>query len=188
MAMDEFSLTKEMRQRAGYQEILGETLAKFEFFQHGWHPYSRFLDVDKVDLLLRRRNGGDIQYREVQVKFGKLYACRSQWERNLFSRTSWRFFSEKNLTDLEERGGLFLAYVLAPDDGFKGDMFVFPMGDFIKTIRAADRLANGNYRVYISRTVDETRWYVRRRWTFSTLDNASVIDVSKYYRNFGCLE
>jgi hypothetical protein len=46
---------KEMKQKAGHQEILGETLAKFEFFENGWHPYSRFLDVDKVDLILRRR-------------------------------------------------------------------------------------------------------------------------------------
>jgi hypothetical protein len=48
------------RRRAGHQEILGETLAKFEFFQHGWHPYSRFLDVDKIDLILRRRRGADV--------------------------------------------------------------------------------------------------------------------------------
>jgi len=32
-----------MRSRAGYYEILGETYAKFEFFEKGWNPYSRFL-------------------------------------------------------------------------------------------------------------------------------------------------
>lgn len=186
--MDEFSLTKEMRAKAGHQEILGETLAKFEFFQHGWHPYSRFLDVDKVDLLLRRRDANNFRYREVQVKFGKLYECRSKWERDLFSCTSWRFFSEKNLTDLLEHPGLFLAYVLAPDDGFKGDMFVLPAEEFVEIVKAADRLNNGNYRVYISRSVSDSRWYVRRRWKFSALDASSVIDVSKHYRNFNCLD
>ena len=47
-----------MRSRAGHYEILGETYAKFEFFEKGWNPYSRFLDVDKVDLILRRRIEG----------------------------------------------------------------------------------------------------------------------------------
>jgi hypothetical protein len=54
MTDDDFP-TRAMKQKAGHQEILGETLAKFEFFQNGWHPYSRFLDIDKVDLILRRR-------------------------------------------------------------------------------------------------------------------------------------
>ena len=71
--MEDIVPTAEMRRRAGHQEILGETLAKFEFFQHGWHPYTRFLDVDKIDLILRRRNDSQVDYREVQVKFGKLY-------------------------------------------------------------------------------------------------------------------
>ena len=44
---------KEMKLKAGHQEILGETIAKFEFFESGWNPDSRFLDVDKVDLILR---------------------------------------------------------------------------------------------------------------------------------------
>jgi hypothetical protein len=44
---------KEIKLKAGHQEILGETIAKFEFFESGWNPDSRFLDVDKVDLILR---------------------------------------------------------------------------------------------------------------------------------------
>jgi hypothetical protein len=126
---------KEMKQRAGHQEVLGETLAKFEFFQKGWHPYSRFLDVDKVDLILRRRRGAKIEYREIQVKFGKLYPCTRAWKKPLFFSTSWRFFSEKNLTDLTERGALYVAYVLSPDDGFKGDIFIFPVQIFTDIVR-----------------------------------------------------
>ena len=44
-------IAADMRSRAGHYEILGETYAKFEFFEKGWNPYSRFLDVDKVDLI-----------------------------------------------------------------------------------------------------------------------------------------
>ncbi|HEY1931197.1 MAG TPA: hypothetical protein VGG99_04230 [Acetobacteraceae bacterium] len=86
--MNESTPTPEMKQRAGHQEILGETLAKFAFFQNGWHPYSRFLDVDRVDLVLRRRHGNTIDYRDVQVKFGKLYQCSRPWEKQLFALTS----------------------------------------------------------------------------------------------------
>ncbi len=69
--------TKDLKKKAGHLEILGETIAKVEFFENGWNPYSRFLDVDKVDLILRRRLHGRIIYREVQVKFGKLFECIS---------------------------------------------------------------------------------------------------------------
>ena len=91
-------LAADMRSRAGHYEILGETYAKFEFFEKGWNPYSRFLDVDKVDLILRRRSAtGQRIYREIQVKFGKLYPVGPAWERELFDFTSWRFFKEQEL-------------------------------------------------------------------------------------------
>ncbi len=180
---------KEMKQKAGHQEILGETLAKFEFFQNGWHPYSRFLDVDKVDLILRRRLPKGIIYREIQVKFGKLYECERAWEKQLFSCSSWRFFSEKNLDDMTKQKGLFLAYVLSPDLGFKGDMLIFPIEDFAKIVRMSDRLGNGNYRVYISRKLgDELHWFMRRQPKFNVINDETTIDVTSYYRNFSCLE
>jgi hypothetical protein len=180
---------KEMKQKAGHQEILGETLAKFEFFENGWHPYSRFLDVDKVDLILRRRLPNGTVYREIQVKFGKLYECTRPWETPLFSYSSWRFFTEKNLDDLTKQKGLFLAYVLSPDKGFKGDMFIFPIDDFAKIVRMSDKLGNGKYRVYISRKVDdELRWFVRRQPKFNIIDEETTIEVTSYYRNFQCLE
>lgn len=55
MANQEDALAAEVRRKAGHYEILGETYAKFEFFENGWNSYSRFLDVDKVDLILRRK-------------------------------------------------------------------------------------------------------------------------------------
>src|ERR1017187_10808916 len=91
-------LAADMRSKAGHYEVLGETYAKFEFFEKGWNPYTRFLDVDKVDLILRRRIGGQIVYREIQVKFGKLYPVGSAWEREHFDFTSWRFFKEEEFS------------------------------------------------------------------------------------------
>jgi hypothetical protein len=181
--------TAEMRRKAGHQEILGETIAKFEFFQHGWHPYTRFLDVDKIDLILRRRQEQSVQYREIQVKFGKLYSCTQRWELPLFDVSSWRFFTESSLRSLAEREALYLAYVLAPDDGFKGDMFVFPIAVFVDIIRQSDKLKNDNYRVYISRSIGEKpTWHVRRKSGFKEISPDTTIDVTEHYRNFHCLE
>jgi hypothetical protein len=180
--------TAEMRRKAGHQEILGETIAKFEFFQHGWHPYTRFLDIEKIDLVLRQRRAGRSEYREIQVKYGKLFHCGKGWEKSLFDVTSWRFFKEKALEDLAEFPALFLAYVLAPDDGFKGDMFIMPITTFVELIRRSDKMSNGSYRVCFSRSLEnEPRWYLRRKSSFGKLDNDTVIDITEHYRNFSCL-
>ena len=109
----ENSLEPDARRRAGHYEILGETYAKFEFFENGWNPYSRFLDVDKVDLILRRRDSGHPIYREVQVKYGKLHQVGWKWERPLFDVTSWRFFREGEFDDYLDHKDFFIAYVLA---------------------------------------------------------------------------
>jgi hypothetical protein len=125
----------------------------------------------------------------VQVKFGKLYECGSKWERKLFSVSSWRFFSEKVLTALTERPDVYLAYVLSPDDGFKGDMFIFPVAVFAHAVRQADRVSKGDYRVFISRSKQEpNRWYVRRKWAFDALTPETAFEVTEHYRNFRCLE
>src|SRR5260370_38313715 len=105
-----------------------------------------------------------------------------------FSVTSWRFFTEQALIDLTDREGLFLTYVLAPDDGFKGDLFVFPIAEFADCVRRSDKLTNGKYRVYISRTHRENpRWYMRRKSSFTELATENVIDVTKDSRDFACL-
>jgi hypothetical protein len=181
--------TKKMKLKAGHWEILGETIAKFEFFENGWNPYSRFLDVDKVDLILRRRLPSEIVYREVQVKFGKLFERLIPWGKLLFSCSSFRFFSEKNLDDMTKQKELFLAYVLSPDGGFKGDMFIFPIADFARIVRSSIQ-SDPDYKVYISRKLgDENRWFVRRQGRqFKVIDGETTVEVTRYYRNFRCLE
>ena len=119
-------LSKDDKLKAGHYEILGETLAKFEFFEAGWNPYERYLDVDKVDLILRRRTGQKIIYREVQVKYEKLYDVSTGWKAELFDRTSWRFFNADEFAEFYERPDYFIAYVLAHDSGYQGDIFILP--------------------------------------------------------------
>ena len=176
----------EMRRKAGHQEILGETLAKFEFFSNGWHPYTRFLDVDKIDLILRRRRIAKVEYREVQVKFGKLYSLGTKWEREIFSVTSWRFFHEKDLAELEKQQDLYVCYVLAEDGGFTGDLFVFPVAAFTALVRATRPTRQEKYRTLISRTTGG-RWYIWSGHRIASVTDDGVNDATPYYRNFSCL-
>ncbi len=174
-----------LRRKAGHYEILGETYAKFELFQEGWNPYSRFLDVDKVDFVLRRLVAGKAVYRDVQVKFGKLYSVGSAWERRLFDVTSWRFFKEGEFRQADP--SLYVAYVMSEDSGYRGDIFIFPARDFADVIHAAPT-AGGKRRVYISRCLaDSKRWVLRRKTSFADINSETCLDVSKYYRNFPVL-
>lgn len=181
-------LAPEARRKAGHYEILGETYAKFEFFENGWNPYTRFLDVDKVDLILRRRDTATPIYREVQVKYGKLYTVGSRWEKELFDVTSWRFFKENEFDGWLSHRDFFIVYVLAADIGYRRDIFVFPVRDFVEVLRAAPP-SKGQRKVYISRLKDNhDKWVLRRKQSkFSEVTDATTMDVSRFRRNFGAL-
>jgi len=185
---DERPLT-DARQKAGHYEILGETDAKFEFFENGWNPYSRFLDVDKVDFILRRRTAiGQRIYREVQLKFGKLYPVGSAWERKLFDFSSWRFFKEDEFASQIHQEDFFIVYILARDIGYNRDIFIFPVRDFARAIRLGIP-SKGQRKVYISRVKgDSERWVLRKApRSFSEITEENCLDVTAYRRNFRAL-
>ena len=180
-------LSPDIRRGAGHYEILGETYAKFEFFENGWNPYTRFLDVDKVDLILRRRHRNRPVYREVQVKYGKLYPVGSRWERALFDYTSWRFFREEEFEAYLDHADFFIALVLAADIGYQRDIFIFPVRDFVRLVKLAIP-SKGQRKVYISRSLhDSAKWYLRRLTRITALTPDAVEDVSSYRRNFAVL-
>jgi len=174
--------------KAGHAEILGETLAKFEFFEAGWNPYERFLDTDKVDLLLRKKVDDQIFHREIQVKYGKLYDCGVKWEKKLFDVTSWRFFNPNEFDEYKNRDDFFVAYVLAHDSGYNKDIFIFPIADFHNFLGQA--ISSGTRKkVYISRfQYDPTKWFLRKQSKFTIVDSTSCIEVTKYRRNFELLD
>jgi hypothetical protein len=185
-------LAADMRSRAGHYEILGETYAKFEFFEKGWNPYSRFLDVDKVDLILRRRIEGQIVYREIQVKFGKLYPVGPAWEREHFDFTSWRFFKEEEFAGHLDQKDFFIAYVLSRDPdpnkpAYQGDIFIFPVRKFVEIIRQGIP-SKGQRKVYLSRLKgEEERWVLRKATRFAKITADACLDVTEYRRNFEVL-
>jgi hypothetical protein len=153
------------------------------------NSYSRFLDVDKVDLILRRRGKAGVDYREVQVKYGKLYRCGIKWEQSLFDVTSWRFFKAEEFSEFRNRRDFFLAYVLAEDIGYRGDIFVFPIEHFCDLLQVAIPSKNQR-KVYFSRLKDNpNKWIMRTKpGAISELNASNCLDVSKYRRNFGALK
>ncbi|RJP43643.1 hypothetical protein C4587_02795 [Candidatus Parcubacteria bacterium] len=176
--------TKDQRLKAGHYEIQGETIAKFEFFDQGYNPYSRYLDIDKVDLILRRKEGKKTKYAEIQVKFGTLYPVGERWAKENFDYTSWRFF---NPDEFKESHNLFIAYVLARREGYKGDIFIFSSEIFHKLInssRTSNTKRGKRAKMYIAHCIHDDKWYLWKGWKFNEINNETTVDVSKYRRNF----
>ena len=174
--------------RSGHREILGETIAKFEFYERGWNPYSHFLDVDKVDLILRRAENGPPVYREVQVKYGKLWSTDKGWQAKHWDVTSWRFFRPHEFDGFGDQ--LFIAYVLAEDTGYKHDLFIFPVAEFRKLLREAPASGRG-CKIYLGRLrTEESKWTMRRGVDrkFEEVNAETCVAVSQFYRAFHLLE
>jgi len=180
------SLSKEQRLKAGHYEILGETYAKFEFFENGWNPYSRFLDVDKVDLILRKSIDGKICYREVQVKYGKLYSCTRKWEKPLFDYTSWCRMKKDEFDRQISNRDFYICFVFAFDEGYKGDILIMPARDMANLLRrTTDGQDKINVRFSHSRT-DNSKWYFRLKPKVISLDS-DMVEATQYHRNFEIL-
>ncbi len=185
-------VTKLDKFKAGHAEIQGETIAKFELFEQGFNPYSRYLDVDKVDLILRKRKETTITYREVQVKYGRLWHVGKRWEQVLFDVTSWKFFKPDEFKDSNH--SLFVVYVLAlpPPEGYQGDLFIFPARKFHELINHAPSVNSKKgirKEVFLSRALGDGKWYWRTKMRFTKEEfKRSVIPIEEYRRNFSLLE
>lgn len=187
-------MKKKQKLKAGHYEIIGETISKFELFENGWNPYSRYLDIDKIDLILRKKINDHIIYREIQVKFGKLYNCGTKWEKELFDITSWKLFKKDEFSDYLKTKNLFLIYVLSSDDGYQGDIFVFPIVKFNQIINQSilSHSKKGELRkLFISRSnKNKEKWYARKNAIKNNkyISDETCIDVSEFRRNFEILE
>ncbi|GAA5483985.1 hypothetical protein [Haloferula sargassicola] len=194
MSINAEGLTPEMRLQAGHYEVLGETYAAFELFEHGWNPYSRFLDVDKVDFILRKLHASKPIYREAQVKFGKLYSVGSKWEKALFDVTSWRLFKPDEFSAYDDRKDFFLIYVLSAGTGTDREIFVFPIKEFNRLIDLAitrgSKKGGTKKAMYISRSKADTgRWFMRKvGGKMERITEENCIEVSRFRRAFHLLD
>jgi len=179
-----------LEQRPGHLEIIGETAAKLLLFQRGWNPFSRFLDVDKVDLILRRNRKNKTEYREIQVKYRRLFEHQAnKWDGKLFTATAWYN------ADLDEfashRTGLFVLFIFGyPNRKIEENVLLFPSSDFHEIIKKSPPIKDGKKRVlYISKARNGSGWFVwLSRRKFSSINSQTCQDVSKYLNNFASLE
>jgi len=186
---------KARRAQAGHQEILGETIAKFELFRCGWNPYSRFLDHEKIDLVARKNTGAEILYADVQVKQSRLYRVSQGWARELFDLTSWGFFNPKRFEHCNPN--LVVAMVLVhreTDDGasvtdYTSDMFIFGAQEFRNLLTMAVP-SGDSVKVYVARASDGSgRWFWCKRWRKGMgLDDSSTVDVTQNRQAFHILD
>jgi len=58
---------------AGHKEIIGETIVKLVLHRKGFNPYTRFLDKEAIDLIIRNDKGEDLTYNDIQIKYSKKY-------------------------------------------------------------------------------------------------------------------
>lgn len=178
--------------KSGHLEIIGETAAKLLLFQKGWNPYSRFLDVDKVDLILRRSRKNVTEYREIQVKYRRLFSSdkSTHWASKFFSATAWYN------ADMDEfaahRPGFFVMFIFGyPDREIEKDVLIFPSRDLHELIQRAPLKKKGTDErvLYISKSCTDSRWFVRlTRNKFTQIDAATVADVTQYRNNFALLD
>lgn len=146
----------------------------------------RFLDIDKVDLILRRRKDRNIEYREIQVKYGKLFKVGTKFEKEFFDYTTWRFFNP-NEYDFIKHPNLYIVYIASHPGSYNGDIFIFPVKDFITLLKNA--IPSGKkVKLYISHSKFKDKWYIRKKSKFTELDKESVIEVTSYRRNFSLLD
>src|SRR5687768_2829924 len=165
----------------GHLEVIGETIAKFELFQNGWNPFQHFVDDDKVDLVIRKRAAnGDILFREIQVKHGRLYQSRkSTWTGALFQRTGWRNFARDEF--IEQRKNFFVMLVFGgtADFQYAGDTFVFRGSEFHAILQQLPQFGSGADKgvMYLS-LGNDGRWYVlKSRKKFKCISKETCIDV-----------
>jgi len=179
------------KQQPGHLEIIGETAAKLRLFQQGWNPYSRFLDVDKVDLILRRSTGNNPEYREIQVKYRKLFQGQNpaEVESQLFTGTAWYTSGPDEFA--HHRPGFFIMFIFGYHNRqLEEDSLIFPSRDLHEIIQLAPNhdKAGKKRSLYISKVGNGNRWFVRRtRKKFTAITSENCVDVTKYCNNFDLL-
>lgn len=181
--------------KAGHQEILGETIAKLEFFKHGWNPYSRFLDHESIDFVVRKRTQHSILYADVQVKKVTLYSVTEKWQSEMFDVVAWRFFGKDDFRDANPNLAIALVFV-HQDQGeggsvyeFEGDLFIFEAAR-LSSLIGQGIASKEKVKMYLGRSRhDPTRWFWCREWRKGmSFGLESVIEVTDARGNVDLLD
>ena len=154
------------RDKPGHKEIIGETIAKLLLFRKGFNVYSRFLDVDAVDFIIRvKKEGSDaINYNEIQLKYSKYYPKNKDYWFGIQSKT------------FRARGRYYFMFICNDEDL----IFIIP-SEIIKNW--LDKMLydekNKKWMLYIKKEQDD--------WVFKTKSGLDNIKINLYENNFDIL-
>jgi hypothetical protein len=72
-------------------------------------------------------------------------------------------------------------------DGYKGDIFIFPVNKFHELINSAiitNTKKGKQAKVFIAHSLQDNKWYLWKKWGFEKISPKNTIDVSSFRRNF----
>ncbi len=150
--------------KAGHKEVIGETIAKLRLFYEGFNVYSRFLDVDAVDFIIRDRKKKKVFYKEIQMKYSKYYPS---------SKDYWFGVSK---TSFEHRENHFFMFICGEIE----KIFIIPskkMNNFLKKFNE-----------------DEKKWHVvirerKNMWYFATRGRSQKsVNITEFLNQFSLLK
>ena len=155
---------------AGHKEIIGETIAKLVLHKNGFNPYSRFLDKEAIDLIVRNDKWGTLTYNDIQVKYSKKYLDPKE--------NYWFAINQKTF---KPRNYFYFMFICEDDD----QILIIPsltlknMFDKLKlTLRNKQEV--GRWHIIIDK--------IKNKYFLRTKRGEENIEITKYLNNFGVLK
>jgi len=168
------------------EEIPWKSWAGFALGEQGWDVFEKFIS-HRTWLLVRRDGACGTLYREVLVEPFRLRAAADP----LFDATAKHHVWTDEFKELADQPDTYVLVVLAGMPSVKLEFLVFSCAEYAQLLACAP-IAIGHgpaYRdVAFSRIKDSPdRWVMHRAPDFSTVDAATVVDVSQHAHAFGKL-
>ena len=154
---------------AGHKEIIGETIAKLILHKRGFNPYSRFLDKEAIDLIVRNDKGKEVTYNEIQVKYSKKYLDPDE---NYWFKINQRTFNP--------RFYYYFMFICEDDD----KIFIIPsltLKGMLKKIK-----------LNIKKEEDFGKWHIiirkkENKYFLDTMREEEKVDITGYLNDFNRL-
>lgn len=146
---------------------IAEAIAKLLLWKNGCNVYSRFLDKEAIDMVVRTQqiHQGSHLFKEIQVKFSRKYPDSS--------KDHYEFRISKST--FEARENFYFMFICDVDDR----VIIIPstiLGEQLHAIRT--RREDSSWRLHIEQIAD--------KFTL-TSSNIKILDVSDYVNNYDSL-
>ena len=155
---------------AGHKEIIGETIAKLILHKNGFNPYSRFLDKEAIDLIVRNDKGEKVTYNEIQVKYSKKYDGQTE-----------NYWFRINQNTFKPRHYFYFMFICETDN----QILIIPsltLETMLKKLKLTKKETEKSGRWHFIVDKKESRYVLR------TTKDEKNRDVTGYLNNFGVLK